>query len=403
MWKVQTSLLAFLLAAFSFGMTQCKASESDSKVSASNLVFSIHPSSEKIYSGDPLPVEFFIRNIGSTDYQYYDDTDMYQLTCTSASGDQVDNPLGMSGLDAVACGYVASVNLKPGQEFHKTIFLNDSAKIIVPGRYSVTGFFRLQSGALITSKPETTEVLPRTARQMDEYVDSLESKLAGAKSREDRRLLWQKLMFTMQPSMIPMLINRMYEMHDVHEVKVGMYVMHEEKVDDQYWLSRALCYLPKEKVKPLVLRACMNRGLAPGMASVLYSTAQTPERWNVEPLKVKEWNEVITKSLAINNKPCWSAGCLEAQCHPSGAFTSRIIAIAMDPISVARLQAIYTLALNRTDDSVAALKQLLNDPDNSIRETARDAIKYAYCNKTSKDPGRRLRPADFDPALQTRL
>ncbi len=193
----------------------------------------------------------------------------------------------------------------------------------------------------------------------------------------------------MQPSTIPILINRMYEMYEVK--------------DDEYWLSRALtCYLPKEKVKPLVLRACMNRGLAPGMILVLYTTARTPERWNVEPLKVKEWNEVITKSLAINNKPCWSEGCREARCHPSDACTSRIIAIAMDPISGARIQAIFALTANRTDDSVAALKQLLNDPDNWIRETARDAIGDAYCHKTNKDPGRRLRPADFDPALQTR-
>jgi hypothetical protein len=51
--------------------------------------------------------------------------------------------------------------------------------------YSVTGFYRSESGAVVTSKPETIEVLPRTATQMDEYVHSLESKLADAKSKED--------------------------------------------------------------------------------------------------------------------------------------------------------------------------------------------------------------------------
>ena len=59
-----------------------------------------------------------------------------------------------------------------------------------------------------------------------------------------------------------------------------------------------------------------------------------------------------------------------------------------------RIQAIYALALHRTDESVAALKKLLVDSDPKIREKTEKAIRTGYLMR-GNSRGRRMNPDDF--------
>jgi hypothetical protein len=59
------------------------------------------------------------------------------------------------------------------------------------------------------------------------------------------------------------------------------------------------------------------------------------------------------------------------------------------------MQAIYALAMNRTSDGVKTLKELLDDPENQIHDTAERAIRAAYAAR-GNSRGRPLDPDDFD-------
>jgi hypothetical protein len=66
-----------------------------------------------------------------------------------------------------------------------------------------------------------------------------------------------------------------------------------------------------------------------------------------------------------------------------------------------REQAIYALAMNRTDAGVVVLKRLLGDPTARIREHTTAVIRDAY-HQRGNARGRPLRPEDF-PDLARRL
>jgi hypothetical protein len=71
----------------------------------------------------------------------------------------------------------------------------------------------------------------------------------------------------------------------------------------------------------------------------------------------------------------------------------------MDAESKGRLQAIHALALNRTDESVKALKSLLYDPDKQMHDTAEQAVRIAYTSRGNAQ-GKPLKPEDFDARFQ---
>jgi hypothetical protein len=154
-----------------------------------------------------------------------------------------------------------------------------------------------------------------------------------------------------------------------------------------FWECEALrFYVPhSEQIKETIVAIAARRGLADGMQSILSNYGYT----NKEDLR-----PLIERSLAADNPRSWQAGALAAQQYDSDSFTSRLIALATEPNNPARLQAIYALAANRTDESVQALKSLLNDPDPKIREQTEQSIHVAYTSRGIWQ-GRPLKPGDF--------
>jgi len=360
------------------------------------LSLSIRCTNEFVKAGDEIDIEFKITNRGTNDYKYADRTydrsgrmNEYILTATNESGEAVADPRASNKMGWFGGGLFQYAILKPGQSFTKIIPLNRWALVKSPGRYAVVGTYpsELYSTNYTTtaSDPITVTVLPRTPAEMDAYINDLSSqidarltgKANGAASRPpDQALneLVMKLMFTCSPAAVPSLLKAMYQ------------------PSQGFWESEALLfYVPRtEEVKQAVIATASNLGLANGMQQVLSAYGCT-NRADLMP--------IIARSLAPDSTNTWQAGALMAQQYADDSYTPRLIALATEANSPARQQAIYALAANRTDEGVGALKSLLHDPDLSISQAARNAIKTAY-NYRGIWQGRPLKSEDFDEKYQ---
>ena len=162
--------------------------------------------------------------------------------------------------------------------------------------------------------------------------------------------------------------------------------------------TEAFCYYlaDDDKIGLALLEAATKRGLITDMFYILKQRGVTREQ--IKPL--------IEVPLSPDHPAAWHEGALAAQQYADDRFTLRLVAIATDPESTARPPAIYALAFNRTDESVATLKKLLREPDppnpkgQTIRQTTEAAIRSAYRYRGNNTEGKRLREDDFDVKYQ---
>ena len=341
--------------------------------------------------GDEVLITFVIKNEGNADYQYPDRTydrsgrlGEYELTAVDEEGKVVPDPRakrrgGISG------GVERQGRLAPGESFTKTIALNRWALLTKPGVYRVAGTYRTGgSRGEVRSPTLTLELKPRTDEEMAAHVQALTDQLATTRDGHTRAARVRKLMYTCDRRIVPALIETMYQSDPAQD-------------DAGYWAGEALHYhLPDDQaVGDALWHAAANRGLAVGMFWTLKQRGFTREQ--IRPL--------IEVSLSPDHRVAWSEGALAAQEYADDRFTPRLIAIAKDPENTARVPAIYALALNRTDESVATLKALLVEPDppnpmgRTIRQTTEDAIRSAYVYRGNAQ-GRLLRTDDFDLKYQ---
>jgi hypothetical protein len=322
----------------------------------------------------------------------------YVLAAKAESGEAVPDPRADYKGGRVG-GLSTRGVLRPGQSFAKIIPLNRWALVKAPGRYTVTGIylgnpFSSRPGEAVGSDPMPITVLPRTAEEMDAYISDLTNQIAAippsrfvTSTRMPENVLVtdsvvdpglenlvMKLTYTCSPKIVPILLETMYE-----------------PASGGFWEAEALLfYLPRtDETRKAILETATRRGLASSTEYVRKQYDCTKE----------EMKRVIGRSLASDNPQAWAAGALAAQQYADDAFTSRLIAIAMDPDSKGRLQAIYALAVNRTDESVKALRSLLNDSNKRIRDTVEQAVRIAYTSRGNAQ-GRPLRPEDFDARLR---
>jgi hypothetical protein len=237
----------------------------------------------------------------------------------------------------------------------------------------------------IRSNPITITVSPRTEQEIDTYINDLNAQLLAFKPglihngfpmpNPERDQVLEKLTYTCSPKIAPVLLNSMYE------------------PGNHFWEHEALLYYVPHSVEigQLITKTAHQCGLAPGMDFLLTQYGFTEQQ--IGP--------AIERSLAPDNRQCWQAGASASQRHPNDAFTARLIAIAMDPQSEGRTQAIYALAANRTDESVQALKLLLQNPDEQVRKETDRAIHIAYLYRGNWC-GKPLRPEDFDEKFRQR-
>jgi hypothetical protein len=358
------------------------------------LSLTIRCTNEAVKAGDEISIEFRITNRGTNDYKYSDRTydrsgrmDEYKLTATNESGAVVPDPRASNKNGWFGGGLYQYAILKPGQSFTKIIPLNRWALVKEPGRYTVVGTYPSEiystNYTTVSSDPITVTVLPRTADEMDAYINDLASqldaKLMGKPNGKETRPPVQglnevvmKLMFTCNPKIVPSLLKSMYDYGS----------------GGGFWESEAIrFYVPHStEVRTALIEAATQHGLGPNwtMSSLLKEFNCTKE----------EMKPLIARALASENEQEWAAGAGLAQQFGDDAFTKRLVAIAKTPRISAQTAAIEALAFNRTDEGVKTLKELLNDPHQNIWTPLAFAIQNAY-NYRRNTMGRPLRPDDF--------
>jgi hypothetical protein len=372
------------------------------------ISLSIRCTNAVVKVGDEISIEFLITNHGTDDYKYANRTydrggrmSEYTLIARIESGDLVPDPRGAQPNTWMMGGLHSPYALHPGESATRVIPLNLWALIKDPGRYAVVGTylgepFRDPPDQAVSSEPITLDIQPRTAEEMDAYISALANQIAAipparfvtstkmpenvlvTNSVYDSRLdrLAERLAYTCSPKVVPILLDAMYK-----------------PASGGFWEAEALlAYVPRsEETKRAIIATARDRGLAGGMEYVLSNYGCTE----------KEMRASIERSLQPDSPRTWSAGARAAQSHPNDAFTPRLIVLASDNRldENARIQAAYALAANRTDESVKALKSLLDDPDKRIRSGVKQAINTAY-NYRGRWTGTPLKPDDFDKALR---
>jgi len=351
------------------------------------LTLTIRCGESALKLGDEIPITFVIKNVGNSHYKYWDRNmdrsgrmSEYKLSAVDQRGKVVADPRAKRLFGGIGGGPTGEDSLAPGKSFAKTIALNRWALLTMPGEYQVTGTYREGGGRAIVSPPIRIKLQPRSDDEMAAYVKELSTQLADTDDEQVRAALVRKLMYTCDHRIVPPLIEAMYKSDAA-----------------SYWAGEAFCYyLPDDsEINHALLNTAAKRGLAIGMLWTVQQRGVTREQ--IKPL--------IEVSLSPDYPAAWREGALAAQQYAEDRFTPRLIVIATDPTSTARTQAIYALALNRTDESVATLKRLLREPDplkpkgRTIRQTTEAAIRGAYLYH-GKTGGKRLRKDDFDVKYQ---
>jgi len=321
--------------------------------------------------GDEIPIEFVISNGGTADFTYanpaYDRSGRiaaYEIIVKTPAGQTLPD-LDFRGFSG---GLFGTGLLHPGETFAKTIPLNLWAMPPTAGQYRITGVYHGSLGSFgqagVPSAPITLTILPRTDAEMDAYLNSLTNH-GGVD--------WRRLAFTGSPKIVPFLLDGMYH------------------GGDSFWISKALAvYLPHtDEIEAQVVAAVSKWGLVDGLIYVVESYH----------LSEKQWVPLIAQSLRADSPGTWEAGArAAAPGHYDDTLTARLIAIATGT-NDASDAAIWALAMNRTDASVATLQTLLNSPHEAVRLTTEKAICAAYCYR-GYYYGQKLKPDDFDKKFQ---
>jgi len=345
------------------------------------LMVEIRCTREGMEAGDEIPIEFTITNRGAQDYSYKDvDTDAlgraeaFRLMARDEKGAAVADPKAhapMAGANAL----VATRTLRPSESFSKAVALNRWALVTSAGKYYITGTYLAgdASHSSFTSGQIEIAVSPRSKEELDAHIDKLAGDLESTATREAKDRIVRELMYTGSPLVIPALVESSFD-----------------KGGGGWEAEGLLYYLPRTaETRGAIVDAISKRGLSEGMCHVVRGLDLTCEA--ARPL--------IERSLAADNPDAWFGGALCAEDLCDDSFTPRLIEIAKDPSTPARKVAIYALAMNRTDESVAALKSLLSGEDPAARDTAKAAIRAAY-NYRGASQGRRLKDDDFDESLR---
>jgi len=359
-----------------------------------DLVLKIHCPQRNIRQGDEIPIIFTITNKGSSAYSFEKrESDRsgrireYKLVARQKDETVVPDPREnyVEGIGGGLGG--GKGKIWAGQSFSRTIALNRWALIKEPGVYSVTGIHsynipetdptikmipgvRRMKRIYVQSEPIEIVIKSRGRWRMGRYINKLKRDLNAitpSKKRnivEKREEIIAKLAYTCDDRIVPTLLDLMYENHHNNEI---------------FWAREAfLCYLPNNpEIKNAVLKEAKDRGLAPGMQSVLEKLGCTE----------KEFKDIIAMCLASDRLDILKEGVLAAQDYPDDEHMPKLISIAMDAgrihpnnssVAVERWRAIYAIAYNRTDEGVKTLRTLLKDPNEEIRKTTQDAIRSAY-------------------------
>lgn len=347
--------------------------------------------------GDEILILFRFKVVGDTPHEnlmrHVKDSrfmEEYQLAVFDAANRRLPDPHGgvRTGGEGSGPGEPSRLRYR-GDSFWRIIALNRWAIITKPGKYRVVGIydpsagwngsshtFQKQKGC--RSEPITITVGPRSPEEMSAHIESLAQQLGKARD-EDRRLIFKKFMYTCDDRIVPVFMEELCRGRRTH------------------WASEAYGrYLPDRDGRRATFRAARG-GLSGKMFTTLTAYGCSEE----------QIRRFIRLGLSEEARNAWPGATLIAPRYPDDANMPRLAAIATGwrrgPHGASaqhiRVWAIQSLAQNRTEVSVKALRELLEHGYRWVREDTKAAIVEAYRLPESA-PGRRLLPSDF-PELHT--
>jgi hypothetical protein len=290
--------------------------------------------------------------------------------------------------------------LRPREKYSTTTYLNSWALVTRPGTYQITGVYEPSttyrpgevphSPISVTSSPVSVTIRTRPQAELDEYIHSLVPQLS---SPGDAYNVVARLAFTGSPQIVPILLDLMYSGR-------GAYLGYLDLVP-----NLLVGYVPQsEEIWTNIFTTAKQRGLRASMRELLERYDLRLHGPDKKQITAASMFPVIVRSLAEDNPLCWQAGAEAARRYPNGAYISRLIAIATRPQARDRREnSIYALAEYRTDETVRALRLLLNDADPVIRKLTADHIRNVYQYQKLHmltDSSLCLRDDDFDASFR---
>lgn len=337
--------------------------------------------------GDEIPITFTITNIVDSPYKFstrnYDRGGRmheYQLTASKADGDPLTDPRE-SWAGGPGGGLGGAKDLAKGESGAMTIALNRWCVIKEAGRLTVQGTYTVSSRNRkeFVSPTIHITVLPRSPQEMTEHIRQLHSELrqmgpsvpqipltaapppghgpgSGARDsrekRAERNHLIQRLMYTHDSTIAPILIDSWYDAEDT-----------------SFWIVEAFSYyLPHNpEMYALIHDAALNRGLKKSMLQALQKVG-SPDQSHVD---------IIARALASDDPRDALEATGGAQLYWSDEFLPALRKIATDETfhNVARMRAIYAIERNAPNAREEILKSLLEDQDVEIQALARALLK----------------------------
>ena len=360
-------------------------------------------------AGDEVPIEFIVSNLGTQDYKFEDRNydrsgrmEEYRLKAKAADGFFLADPraafrMGMGG------GMFQYGVLHPGESYSRVVYGNRWALLRELGQYEVVGSYflsdRRDQRTEAGSAPLGLTVLPRTEKEMADYITGLTNQVMELLAKEPPKKpgpptaeltdLVMKLMYTCRPEIVPALLRVLHgngpEIQKDGSTRISG--------NEGFYVNEALLYyVPKsESVGEALVEAATRNGSIRNLDGLL-------RHYEFDKAKLRP---LIERALAAKNDDLgeWRSGAgLAGHVYYDEAFTARLMAIATNSNATAssRGAAIDALAYNRTDAGVKTLKALLNDPDQQIWTPLAIALLNGYQSEVKTPSGRHLKPSDFD-------
>jgi len=293
--------------------------------------------------GDKVPITFVVTNVGGASFAY-GSSSPYRFGAVSfdlKAFDELQRPV----IDPQSIGFPAGgiagsilgteLALGTGDSVEETLPLNEWAALRQPGTFTVRGMYHA-AGATFESEPVTVSIAPRSRSDMREYVAALQDQWTTATTKAERDLAVRRLAYTFDERPLPTLLDAL-------------------RGDAGFAAAQGIVhYLPitTQSVERIV-RDFENRGLAPNGVFVLLGVGASEA----------QIVGVIDRSLQDDRRSSWPTAAFGATLYGDDRLMPRLIAIAETIGEPARIQAVQAIANNRTDEGVAALRRLLDDPD----------------------------------------
>jgi hypothetical protein len=345
------------------------------------LYVEIRCDADDLRVGDEIPITFVVTNVGGGSFDY-GSSSPYRfgaLNFDLKAFDELQRPvIDPQSIGFPAGGIAGSILSTPlvlgaGDSFEETMPLNEWVSLRQPGRFTVRGTYRA-AGATFESEPMTVWITPRSRSDMQRYVAELQDQWIRASTKAERDLAVRRLAYTFDEGALPTLLDAL---HGDAAFAASQGTVH---------------YLPiTTQTVERILRDFGHRGLPPHGVFVLLGVGAS------EAQIVR----IIDRSLQDDRRSSWPAAAFGATLYGDDRLMPRLIAIAETIGEPARIQAVQAIANNRTDEGVAALKRLLDDPDPELHRNVVEAIRAAYARPRAPESlymrprGRFLLDTDF--------